>query len=439
MKDSTNAISDSCPIREVFTAPGLTAYGGASLLVDFLRRHLNLRDCFRRLPLQKASWATYRLDQELESLVGAYALGIPRIGRMDEIVHDPLLCRKLGVAKLPQKSTLYRALERFDSAERVATLATVNARVLERLLGGQEQAILDIDTTVETVYGKQERSCVGYNPRYHGRSSYQPLLAFEGQSQAVVHVTLRSGRSPAADEKISFYRQAKSQLPPGCHLRFLRADKGFTSEDLCAALEEDNVGYTLKLRMTKGLRARIERGVLWRRLPGADSNIVLEAGCVKFKAVDWSKYRRVALIRTKPLDDPQEALFADYLWDYEAIVTNLNWDPEDVWHFYNHRCTCENSIKELKQGLRIDAIAKADFWPNAADLWLKTIAYNASLGFKRLAPAPYDSYTAQRLRRALFQVPAQLIRHARQWWLKLPEHWPHQEAWQALRLALNSG
>ena len=82
---------------------------------------------------------------------------------------------------------------------------------------------------------------------------------------------------------------------PGCHLRFLHTGKGFTSEDLCAALEEDDIGYTLKLRITKGLRARIQRSVLWRRLPCADPTVVLEVGCVKLKATAWSKCRSVGI------------------------------------------------------------------------------------------------------------------------------------------------
>ena len=36
---------------------------------------------------------------------------------------------------------------------------------------------LDVDTTVEPVFGDHERALPGPNPRYHGRPSYHPIIA----------------------------------------------------------------------------------------------------------------------------------------------------------------------------------------------------------------------------------------------------------------------
>src|SRR5690606_23361069 len=82
-------------------------------------------------------------------------------------------------------------------------------------------------------------------------------------------------------------------------------------------------------------------------------------------------------------------------------------------NFYNHRCTSELVIKDLKHGLNIDAISKADFCPNAADLWLKSLAYNVLLHLKQHLPAPYHAFSVARLCRVLLRVPAVLVRHAR--------------------------
>lgn len=290
---------------------------------------------------------------------------------------------------------------------------------------------------METVYGSQEGSRVAYNPRAHGRPSYQPLVAFEGRSRAAVHVELRGGHPPDAKAKIAFYREAKDRLTHHAPVRFVRADRGFTSEDFLSALEADQVGYTLKVRITSGLAARLALGVLWQRLPSHETTEI-EVGSVPFQAEGWSKRRRVVLIRTRLADESQPALFAEYSWDYQAIVTDRDWAPEDVWHFYNQRCTSELLIKEMKVGLKIDAITKADFWPNAADLWLKTLAYNVFVHFKEHAPAHYRTFSISRLRRALLAIPALLVHHARQWRLRLPEYWPHREAWCSVRQSLNA-
>lgn len=53
--------------------------------------------------------------------------------------------------------------------------------------------ILDFDSTVETVYGNQEKAAVGVNPFKRGRKSYHPILVYEGQSRFCLNAELRPG------------------------------------------------------------------------------------------------------------------------------------------------------------------------------------------------------------------------------------------------------
>jgi len=423
---------------EVFDLKNATAVAGANLLVDFMINVLQIHEHLGGISFSKAHWSTYTLVNEIETLLCAYALGYERIFHIEELESDPLLCRKLGVQKLPDITTLYRNLARFNSEDRVNELCQPNRRLLEHIMRGQKIAILDIDTTVETVFGQQEGSCIGYNERYHGRASFQPFLAFEGLSQAAVHARLRSGQKPSSDDVIAFIQESKANLPSGVKLAYVRGDRGMTSERVCAYLESKGVSYTLKLKMPSTLYSRIFRGVLWRRLPNDDDSIVIEVGSVMFRANSWLKHRRVVLVRTRPAFEQQQKLFDEYSWHYEAIVTDLDWDPEDIWHFYNKRCACENYIKELKYGINIDAISKAKFWPNAADLWLKVISYNILLALRGVSPARYKNFSIKRFRRAFLRVPGILVHHARQWILRLPAYWPHAPAWQAIRLAIST-
>lgn len=435
MNTSREPIRKSCTIHEVFDANGLTAHGGANLLIDFLRNNLRLRDHLERMPLKKADWADYSLAQDIENLVVLRALGMERIHHLPEYAKDPLLTTKLGMEEFPHPSLFYRTLDRFEDESDVAHLTKVNKEMLPHVTKEIDHAILDIDTTVETVFGHQEGSEVAYNPRYRGRASYQPMIAFEGQTGAGVHVEHRPGKSSNAEDKINFYRKAKAQLPADVPLRFVRADKEFTSEAFCCELESDGVGYALKLRMTSGVMARVSCGVLWTRIHSGDT-VEIEVGSVGFKANGWTKHRRVVLIRTRHTNPAQPGLFPELSWSYQAIVTDQTWDPEDVWHFYNQRATCENYIKELKYGLDIDAISKATFWPNAADLSIKMIAYNVLLAFKNLSDQETKTYSIRRLRRVLLNIPGKLVKHARQWTLRLPSWWPHQEKWWRVRRSL---
>jgi len=122
---STQATTNSCRISYKFDKDGLTSFGGAALLIDCFREHLNVRQLLDSLPIEKAPWATYTLGDDLETLLVAYALGIERIEHMDVIEHDPLLRIKLDLDKLPHKTSLYRALDRFSSPEHVDALSLV--------------------------------------------------------------------------------------------------------------------------------------------------------------------------------------------------------------------------------------------------------------------------------------------------------------------------
>src|SRR5207247_7983043 len=57
----------------------------------------------------------------------------------------------------------------------------------------RSRLILDLDSTVITVFGHQEGAAVGYNPRYRGKRSYDPLLCLEANSSFLWDVELRRG------------------------------------------------------------------------------------------------------------------------------------------------------------------------------------------------------------------------------------------------------
>jgi len=425
---STQATTNSCRISYKFDKDGLTSFGGAALLIDCFREHLNVRQLLDSLPIEKAPWATYTLGDDLETLLVAYALGIERIEHMDVIEHDPLLRIKLDLDKLPHKTSLYRALDRFSGPEHVDALYKINKQLLPALVDSSKPFVLDLDTTVETVHGTQEGSSRGYNHRYPGRNSYQPFLAFDGNSQALINVELRDGSAPSANDIVAFFRKTLQALPKGINLKYVRADRGFGSDRFMKTLEEEGVKYTIKIKLYSSLVERMERGILWQRIY-FDEHKVIEVGAVGYKANCWDTNRRIVLVRsTEYATNGQQRLFD--LWDYQAIATNLDWAPEDIWRFYNQRCNSENYIKELKYGVNIDNIGKEEFWPNAADLWIKCLAYNCLLAFKQRLAGKAKRYSLARLRRMLILIPGIITRHARRWTLHLPRWWPFKRLWR---------
>lgn len=213
----------------------------------------------------------------------------------------------------------------------------------------------------------------------------------------------------------------KKQLPKGVNLFAVRIDKGFTGENVFQTLEQDEQDYVVKLKWTKRLaEAARAPNLMWHCITKSDHEHC-DVASILYQATSWEKPRRVVIVRRLDID-PQEVLCADWFWEYEAISTTFHWSGEDVWKFYNYRGNAENHIKEAKYGFAVDQFSSQNFGANQALQGLKLVAYNLLLLYKQVALQPgVRQWTAGRLRRRLFCLPGILVRHARQWIIRLPE------------------
>lgn len=161
----------------------------------------------------------------------------------------------------------------------------------------------------------------------------------------------------------------------------------------------------------------------------------VEVLSLSFKRECWSKHRRVIVIRWKEeADRAQTSLFDALGYTYSVFVTNLNWNEEDIYRFYDKRADVENHIREGKNDLSIDHISTQYFHANAADLELKLLALNQVILFtknilKQHSPRPF----ASTVRRKWFMIPAKLIGPGRQLILKLADWYPYRDVWISYR------
>jgi len=100
-----------------------------------------------------------------------------------------------GLPGYPHPESLRRFLLQADPDFR-EQLHRVNDSLLQRFIhqpDHRSRLILDLDSTVVTVFGRQEGAAVGYNPRYRGKRSYDPWLCVEANSSLFWDVELRRG------------------------------------------------------------------------------------------------------------------------------------------------------------------------------------------------------------------------------------------------------
>ena len=415
-----------------------TAYGGIIPLLDYGKK-IGLIDLLEKHITVSKQGGTYPLPEVATALILGRILGIERIHHFEEIEEETLLKRFFQWEKLPDYTTYYKDLQRFETAQDIEGFKEVNEELTKRILLDQSHVILDFDSSVNTVYGDQEGAEVGYNPGNPGKKSMHPIYVFEASSRLCLYAKLRNGKAYTSDGMIE---AAEESLKHVCSTASIMArfDKGFPNEKHLLYFEEyhdPNTGYPKeilyvgKLKLYKNLvRKGLEKA--WCRV--YEGTKIIEWTEITHQAQTWSKPRRVILIRTAEASDFEEPyLSEEFLWEYQALVTNMIDSGDEVWRFYNHRASMENYIKESKNGFASDQVSGDDFYANFADLWLKMIAYNIHILFcKEVCPPAYSFYTIERFRRTFWRIPAVLVTHARQWKLKLSDTFTRFSSWLIL-------
>lgn len=412
-------------LRVSFDAEALTHYGGAVLVHDFLHR-IGLRTQFGRSIRFLQRNNRYRISEILLAVLYPIILGMGRLETAESLQHNGVFQYLTGLPGYPDPTSLRRFLQRFAAAGR-ASFLKLHDRYQQALLNSlRHQPVLDLDASVLTVYGRQEKARVGYNPRKRGRPSYLAVLCFEGHTRDCLEGALHPGTTPVLTVVQPMIEQALTKLPRLMRLR-MRADAAFYDGDFIQWLEDRRIQYIIPARVTKPVKYRLS-GLRYRRVRRE-----VWTAEFRYQAAEWDQSRRFVVIRRPVPEEPsaQLHLFQMKGYTYQVLVTNMPWAPWRIWQFYNDRSHAELIIRELKAAYSLDKIPMHDFAGNEAFFQLVLLAYNLLSWFKRLcAPPSLQRATLQRLRRQLFLAPAQLVRPQGRPVLRLARAYPFPELFQ---------
>jgi len=275
------------------------------------------------------------------------------------------------------------------------------------MLGQPSQAVFDLDSTVLTVYSRQERAEVGYNPKKRGRPSYLSLLCFEGNTQDCWEGGYHPGDTHVSTITIPLLEHAFPKLPNSIREVRVRADAAFFDQEIVRFIEGKRACYVIVARLTRPVKNRLS-GLRYRRVASG-----VWAGEFQYCPHGWPGPRRFVVIRRPVPEEPsaQLTLFQMGGYSYQALVTNLTLQALNLWRFYNQRARAELIIRELKYAYALGKIPTNDFQTNEAFFQIVLLSYNLLNWFKRLCVPPHlQRTTLQRLRQRLLVVPAQLVR-----------------------------
>lgn len=286
----------------------------------------------------------------------------PQILGMDKIVSDESLRRALSALapSLP---------ERCDEAQRAVCLTQLMKSTIwmdTALSESTHEAlntawILDADSSVKLLYGRQIGAEIGYNPRKPGRPSHTLHTYWISNVRLVLDVEVQSGKSHAAKHSLPRLRQLIEGLAPEKRPVLVRGDNAFGNEGVMAEMEEINQRYLFKLRQTAGIKRLIERK--WQQNEWQPVGQGFDAVEDEIRLAGWSRARRIVVLRrqvkgnlaAEVSSDAQQGTlhFVDHsdkikVWEYVVLVTNADYSLEALGQLYRDRADCENGFDELK-------------------------------------------------------------------------------------------
>jgi len=404
---------------------GLTHYGGVCLFHEFLQVLQ-----FRRF----ASWhlnyprrnEDYSLPQLLLALIYPIILGLDRLETASFLKANGTFQYLTGLPKFPDPQSLRRFLFKAPPGFR-EQLHRFNDQLLGRFIHLPEhrsRLILDLDSTVVTVFGRQEGAAVGYNPRYRGKRSYDPLLCLEANSCFLWDTELRPGDAGTWSGSEGVLASCFASVPGDIRELRVRADAGFGYEPVLEVLDARAAQYAVVARMTGSLK-RMLGGLRYERL-----NARWEIAECEHRTSAGAPARRGVVAR-RPIEDsdPEPTLFTLARYLYRAWITNLPLTAAGVWHFYDGRAGMEPRIRELREDFALRKIPTRAFAANALYLEVIRLAYNLVTAFQRTClPEPWQQLTLSKLRYRLFWLPGELTRPQNRPTLRLANS-PAIEGW----------
>jgi hypothetical protein len=408
----------------------LTGVAGLASFGVFCREQgidAELRHRFFRLKSGLA--VVYPMETQLRLLLDANIAGEARVFGLESLAPDPLFVRLAG-GVVPSIDTVYRDLGRFDEGalrDLEAMMAAQGLAAVKKLRA--EHVHLDIDTTVEVVFGTQQGALPGPNPRYHGRPSYHPILAHNAEAGVCVGALLRAGDTSLGDDDAqtikSWVRRFRDEVGHDV-LVTARIDAGGDCAAILGGFHTAGARFIAKGKWGFDLREAVRSVTKWKTVDrDAFDRPTRQVAELDFHRTGWTErghHFRVFAVRSNERDTAtQLPLWEGHDYTAQVYITN-DWqtDADELAWEYNGRAEVEPAIAEYKNGWGIGKIPSQLFVANHALFLLKLLAHNLMRGFVRWAAPHLVTWRVPWLRRALINIPGRLIRSGRSWALRVP-------------------
>lgn len=333
----------------------LTPMGQLVFFAQFLKAGELFTQLCEDAPFNYTSNNAPNVKDVLGTLLISVLAGHSRYAHMTALRYDKVVPPIFGMSKVVSEDSGRRAIEKLPENSAKTWLRRHMRACWEPLL--TEAWVLDIDSTVKTIYGHQEAAEVGYNPQKPGRPSHTYHTYWIARIRMCLDVEVRSGKEHAGKYGMPGLWELIDSLPREKWPEFLRGDSGYGSQDNMLESEQRGIRYLFKLKQTKNVKGLINRLELSRGWVAAGKGFDGKKDTLQLEG--WDKKRSVVVLRRKKKmkekTEEQPCLLGSETWEitnatyeYMVLVTNLEYEIPEVAQLYRDRADSENPFDELK-------------------------------------------------------------------------------------------
>jgi hypothetical protein len=285
----------------------------------------------------------HRLLGLLRQAVYGRLAGYEDVNDAERLARDPAMRAIIGREGMDRLAASTSEMGRLETGwlateANLAALTELSGSWIDRVHTRRppDGIILDMDSSESPTHGQQEGSA--YNGHFR-RTCYHPLFLFN-QFGDLERCMLRPGNVHSADDWRSVLVPVIARYRGRGLVLYFRGDAAFAKPELYELLEDEGIGYAIRLPANAVLQERI--GHLLTRPVGRPPRKpqVFHAG-FSYQAQSWTKPRRVVA----KVEWHQGELYPRVGF----IVTNLTRPAERVSKFYNGRGTASSGSRRASR------------------------------------------------------------------------------------------
>ena len=434
MKKNKQKRANRIEIKSSFNGGALTNYSGIKTFYKFMEK-LDIINSLDSLGIKLYHNAKSDTGVILSILILGIQSGMNRISKIENFTLDPLLQQLFGLSGKISDSTIIDRLKRFSmkqTSEYMGLIGQISQKTHKKL--GTIKDILDLDSSVKTVYGNQQGAEKGFNGQKKGAKSYHPLMAFLGSTKECLLSWLRPGNTYTANGADEFLKKVFGMLSQGIKSLLVRADSGFFSDKLISAIEErSGINYLIKVKLKNMVSVLSSQD--WQSVPGMPG---VEICDFDYRPASWAKARHFSAVRILQNIENNGVLFPTKNLGYFCYCTDIVDNPLQIHRIYGDRGTSENWIENVKNQMFAGQLLTNEFWANEA-LWLSSVlAYNISVWMRKLSGDSSWHQEPATFRAWFVQLAGKVVKSGRQVFLKMYKAYYYREKWRKIDEAVNN-